>query len=135
MDADRGAPFELSEFRVHLEDGPRARALAITDDFWDRVEGDAGLSGGRILGAFFARVPDDLHPSMWEMHPEGDELLYLCSGAIDLVLEDQNGERTLALDAGSACIVPPGVWHRLLLREPGVLLAVTRGKGTRLREV
>jgi quercetin dioxygenase-like cupin family protein len=67
------------------------------------------------------------------MHPEGDELLYLCSGAIDLVLQDQTGERTLELRAGSAFIVPPGVWHRLLLREPGVLLAVTRGKGTQLR--
>jgi mannose-6-phosphate isomerase-like protein (cupin superfamily) len=135
MTANQSSPFEMSDFRVHLEDGPHARALKITSDFWDQVEGDAELSNGRILSAFFAREPEDLHPSMWEMHPEGDELLYLCSGTIDLVLEDSPRQRTFQLRAGSAYIVPPGVWHRLLLREPGILLAVTRGKGTRLREV
>jgi mannose-6-phosphate isomerase-like protein (cupin superfamily) len=129
------APFKLSRARVHLEDGPHARALEVTADFWDRIATDEGLAKGRIMGAFYARHPNDLHPSKWEMHPAGDELLYLCSGAIDLVLDEPGGERTVELRSDSAYLIPPGIWHRLLLREPGLLVVVTRHDGTQLRDV
>jgi hypothetical protein len=28
-------PLRLSEFRIHMEDGPKMRSLAVTADFWD----------------------------------------------------------------------------------------------------
>ena len=130
---DDAGTIDMSAFRVHLADGPVAQALPITPDFWERVGRDAALSDGRMVGVHDVRDPDALHPSEWEMHPEGDELLYLGSGRIDLVLDDGAGERTVTLRKGSAFIVPPGVWHRLLLREPSLLVAITRGRGTQLR--
>jgi oxalate decarboxylase/phosphoglucose isomerase-like protein (cupin superfamily) len=70
----------------------------------------------------------------WEMHPRGDEILYMLDGAIDVVLEQADGTtQTVALDAGAACLVPRATWHRLLSRAPGHLLALTYGKGTQHR--
>jgi len=125
--------FALSEFRVHLEEGPRVRPLEITPDFWKQLAPE--LSGGRIVGASLIRRPEELHPDTWEMHPEGDELLCLISGAIDVVLEDSGGERVVALRAGSATVIEAGIWHRLRLRETGFLVVITRGRGTKMRPV
>ena len=46
------------------------------------------------------------------MHPDGDELLILLSGRIDLVLDEREQERTVNLRAGKASLVPRGVGHR-----------------------
>lgn len=67
------------------------------------------------------------------MHPEGDELLYLLSGEIDVLLEESAGDRVVRLRGGEGCLVPRGVWHRLILKEPSDLLFVTPPRGTRLR--
>jgi hypothetical protein len=34
---------------------------------------------GRTLALYCTNSPDDLHYPVWEMHPEGDELLILAS--------------------------------------------------------
>jgi mannose-6-phosphate isomerase-like protein (cupin superfamily) len=70
---------------------------------------------------------------IWEMHPAGDEIVCLPSGAIDIVLAETAGERVVALEAGQTCIVPQGVWHRAVVREPGDTLHITRGEGTQHR--
>ena len=57
----------------------------------------------------------------------------MMSGAVDVVLEEPAGRRVIELRAGRACIVPRGVWHRLVLKEPGDLLFVTPPRDTRLR--
>ena len=65
-----------------------------------------------------------------EMHPDADELLYLISGGVDVLLEVDGGLQTLELNAGEACVVPKGVWHRIRLRqEPSRLIHVTPGPG------
>jgi mannose-6-phosphate isomerase-like protein (cupin superfamily) len=61
------------------------------------------------------------------MHPDGDELLYLVSGAIAVRLELPDGDQTIELGAGDALVVPQGVWHKITLREPGRLIHVTPG--------
>lgn len=86
--------------------------------------------GERIVGMAAPRDPADLHPENWEMHPHGDELLYLLEGALDLVLD---GGEAVPLHAGQACVVESGTWHRLLLRAPSRLLFVTPAGGTRMR--
>ena len=62
-----------------------------------------------------------------EMHPDGDELLYLVSGAITVTLELSGGDRQFDLGAGDAVVVPRGLWHRIALREPGRLIHITPG--------
>jgi mannose-6-phosphate isomerase-like protein (cupin superfamily) len=115
---------------VHLRAGGQATALPRTPTFWrDLVTGD----DERVVGAVHGRDAGDFHPDECEMHPHGDELLCLLSGAIDVVLEEPEGDRTVSLRAGELFVVPRGVWHRLVLRAPGDLLFVTPPKGTGLR--
>ncbi|MCJ8519084.1 mannose-6-phosphate isomerase-like protein (cupin superfamily) [Pseudorhizobium tarimense] len=124
-------PFELSNNRIHMEEGPRMRPLAVTADFWERLADDPQLTGGRLLSFYSANEPGDVHPDVWEMHPEGDELLIVCSGALDLELERSDSTCTVGLSPQTAFIVPAGIWHRLLLNEPSVLIAITNPSGTK----
>jgi mannose-6-phosphate isomerase-like protein (cupin superfamily) len=128
-------PFDLGGTFVHLEDGPQALPVKVTANLWERVEASQRLSDGRMVGLNRARGPDDLHPSEWERHPAGDELVCLLSGAVDLILDEATGERRVELRAGSGFIVPRGVWHRFVRRGPCDLLFVVRGCGTELRPV
>jgi mannose-6-phosphate isomerase-like protein (cupin superfamily) len=68
-------------------------------------------------------------PHDGEMHPDGDELLYLISGAVTVRLELPDGEQSIELGAGDALVVPRGTWHEVALREPGRLVHVTPGPG------
>ena len=66
-------------------------------------------------------------PHDGEMHPDGDELLFLVSGAVTLRLELPDGDRVVELGAGDAIVVPQGVWHMVTLREPGRIVHITPG--------
>jgi len=66
-------------------------------------------------------------PHDGEMHPDGDELLYLISGAATVTLELTDGKRSVDLKAGGAVVVPQGVWHQITMREPGRLIHITPG--------
>ena len=47
-------------------------------------------------------------PHDGEMHPDGDELLYLVSGAVTVTLELSGGNTQVDLGAGDALVVPQG---------------------------
>jgi mannose-6-phosphate isomerase-like protein (cupin superfamily) len=66
-------------------------------------------------------------PHEGEMHPDGDELLYLVSGAVTVTLELSGGNTQVDLGAGDAIVVPQGVWHQITTREPGQLIHITPG--------
>jgi mannose-6-phosphate isomerase-like protein (cupin superfamily) len=114
--------FDLATTFVHLRDGGGAEPVKITPSFWSGS--GAGRVYDRMVGAFDFQSSRDLHSSMQEMHPLADEVLILVSGAIDVILEEAGVERTIALEAGQAAIVPRGVWHRLVMRRPGRLLFI-----------
>lgn len=119
--------FDLVSTFVHLEDGGHAKPVAVTDTFWPELMAGRRRYDGRLVTAF--QVRDDA--PHWEMHPAGDELIVLVSGAVDFVLEGAGGERTLALCSRSpCCIIPKGVWHRFVVHSPGKLLFITPGEGT-----
>jgi len=71
----------------------------------------------------------------WEMHPNGDELVYLLSGSIELLLEHADGVRVLAIADRGAVVVPRGVWHTARVHGPSRMLHVTLGAGTQSRAV
>lgn len=57
-------------------------------------------------------------PHLGEVHPDGDELLYVVSGTMEVILDDGDEhtigtETTVELRAGDAHVVPRGVWHRV----------------------
>src|SRR5258705_11240699 len=111
-------PIDIAKTFLHLRNGGDAAPVKVTASFWRATEQREGF----VLGAVDFATPRDLHSSHAEMHPEADEVLLLVSGALDVVLEDGDGQKTLALAAGQAAIVPRGVWHHLVMREPGRLV-------------
>jgi mannose-6-phosphate isomerase-like protein (cupin superfamily) len=129
----RGEPrFDPYTTLLHLREDGRAQPVAWTPEAF------RGLAAGdrdRVVGAKRGVTPADFHADEWEMHPAGDEVLYLLTGALDLVLDEPGGERTVELRAGQGCLVPPGVWHRLILSRPSDLLFITPAHGTRHRPV
>jgi mannose-6-phosphate isomerase-like protein (cupin superfamily) len=72
-------------------------------------------------------------PHAGEMHPDGDELLFLVSGRATVLLEEQGEERVLELQPGQAFVVPRGVWHRVVPNGAIQLLHITPGPGGRHR--
>ncbi len=129
--------FDPKTTYVFAEDGGGAVRAEVTPTFWQElISGstrDPAIakirSGDGWLVGIFSMNP----PTRAEMHPAGDEILYLVSGAIDVVLEEEGGERVIELQPGAACVVPRGVWHRQLVHQPSELLAITYGKGTQHR--
>jgi mannose-6-phosphate isomerase-like protein (cupin superfamily) len=129
LDAVRA--FDLEHSYVHLSDGPEAKRVEVTPDFWRTIDANEALRGGRLVTAF--RFSEDW--ADWEMHPAGEELVVLASGALDLVLEDAAGARTtLALRGRGAVLIPRGTWHWARVLEPSEMWFVTYGEGTQHRE-
>ena len=125
--------FDLADTYVHLEDGPEATSVPVGPDFWEKLGPGTPLESGRLVMIFrFTRPEDWPH---WEMHPAGDEIVFLLSGALDLVVEEGGRERVIPLRHRGGCIVPRGVWHRGIVRAPGETLHVTRGAGTEHRPI
>lgn len=127
--ADRGgAAFALRDHVVQLaRDGtmrPQAKTAAL---LWGD---DPGLADGPLLTLHHVSGPLDVHYPAWEMHPEGDELLILLSGALAVELRLGGEVRTVALVPQLALFVPAGIWHRLVVDEPSVLIAITPRHGT-----
>jgi len=122
--------FALDRTYVQLADGAAALPVAVDRNFWQRIGADAALQEGRLV-TFFHLSRGNVH---WEMHPAGDELLFLVSGRTAIVLDDGKARRRVPMKGGEALIVPRGVWHSIDLEEPGDLLAITRGAGTQVRD-
>jgi mannose-6-phosphate isomerase-like protein (cupin superfamily) len=130
--APTGSRFDPFATLVHLREDGRALPVAWTPNVWKTLRtGDRD----RVVGAKHGAEPEDFHADEWEMHPAGDEFLYLLTGAIDVVLDDPRGKRVVSLQAGQACLVPQAMWHRLILRQPSDLVFVTPARGTRHRPV
>ena len=65
-------------------------------------------------------------PHGGELHPDGDELIYIISGKVRVVGESAPDE-PCELGPGEACIVSKGEWHRVQILEPTRLVGITPG--------
>lgn len=127
-DEENPSPFDLREHFIDLEDGGAARTLKVGPEFWPNLM-SGQVNVGRLMGVL--DIASD--PQHWEMHPEGEEILVLLSGAMDLHLEEGGETRCAALAPGMTYLVPRGTWHRFTVREPSQLLFATAGAGTQTR--
>jgi len=71
-------------------------------------------------------------PHGGEMHPDGDEVLYLISGHVNVVFEDPSFD-DVDMRPGDGLIVPQGVWHRVDILEPSQIMYATPGPGGEYR--
>jgi len=69
-----------------------------------------------------------------EMHPDGDEVLYLISGSVSVVFEDERYEN-IEMKPGDGLVVPKGVWHRVDILECSRIMYATPGPGGEYRSI
>lgn len=85
---------------------------------------------GRLVSMFtFAESWD-----MWEMHPNGTEVVLCTSGSLTLHQETRDGtRRTVSLQPGEYAINEPGTWHTADVADPATAVFITAGWGTQHR--
>jgi len=88
-----------------------------------------GSEKGRLLSAL--SIGADW--TNWEMHPAGDEILFMLEGGATFILELSDGLKEVALGVGRLLVIPKGVWHTAKVSQPARLLAITAGLGTQHR--
>lgn len=73
--------------------------------------------------------------TQWELHPSGDELVYLLTGAAELWLETAAGIQCLPMQAPAAALIPAHCWHRVTTRQLCRMLFITYGEGTQHKPI
>jgi len=69
--------------------------------------------------------------SSWEIHPNGDEIVILLSGKVELILELKNEQKSVLLEhAGEYAIIPQNTWHTAKTNRSTKVLFITPGEGT-----
>ena len=117
---------------IRLGNDASVELLPVDETFWPRLmEGRLGNFHNEFLIASYSYNADW---TTWEMHPHGNEIVILLSGAISFVFEEKSGENSIDLDeTGTYVIVPKGVWHTARVKMPSRILAITPGEGTEHR--
>lgn len=72
--------------------------------------------------------------SMWEMHPNGSEVVLCTSGALTLHQEAVDGtRRSVSLRPGEYAINEPGTWHTADVSGSATAVFITAGSDTQHR--
>jgi len=71
-------------------------------------------------------------PHDGEMHPDGDEVLYLIDGKVRVTIK-ADPVQVLEMLPGDGMIVPKGIWHRVDILEPSQIVYLTPGPGGEYR--
>ncbi len=70
------------------------------------------------------------------MHPHGDEVVMLMSGAVTFVLKGVDGQTYVELAGqGQYVVVPKGVWHTARTADHSKVLFITPGQGTQHKSI
>ena len=104
----------------HLDDSG-AIGVGAKADVLGADRGRPELMSGRLVTVFAYAADWDFR----ERHPDGDELVVVLQGEIDLVLDQGAGEHAVRVGQGRASVIPAGAWHRIAVHEPATLLFVT----------
>lgn len=129
----QAGPFDIGTTRLVISRDSEATPVAVTDTFFEDLDTQFEGFAGYVL---ISRFEFDADWPTWEIHPHGDEVVYLLEGDSDFVLETDEGEKTVRVSKpGEYVVVPRGTWHTARPRKPTSLLFVTPGEGTRNRDV
>jgi len=115
----KAMPFDLSTNVVGLDRNTGAACFMVRDRPGPPVRLDGHTLGVNEVGGE--------SPHAGEMHPDGDEILFVIDGRLRVLLELDGGDRVVEVDAGKAVVVPQGTWHLILPGEPTHILNITPG--------
>jgi oxalate decarboxylase/phosphoglucose isomerase-like protein (cupin superfamily) len=131
MDITDDTGFDLTGTYLFLSASGDTDAVPVDDNFWDRIRSREAHCGDRLMGAL--RITED--PSHWEVHPDGEEILFLRSGSMDVILQEDGKERVVKLRDSGVCIIPRGVWHKQIVHSSCEFAFITPIKNTQTRTV
>ena len=110
------------------------RSLNLTDNL-SVVPAESSSPFNRFPGFTFTSVTMSKDaPHGGEMHPDGDEIVYVISGKIEVTLELES-DQTVNVEAGEGVIIPRGIWHKVHVVEPVELVTISPGPGFEFREL
>ncbi|GAP35009.1 cupin domain-containing protein [Piscinibacter sakaiensis] len=120
---------------IHLGLGARASVeppftggIAWYADYEARHAADG--AEGRLVSMYTFAAPW----TMWEMHPQGSEVVLCTGGRLTLLQERADGGVTsLVLEPGQYAVNEPGVWHTADVDGEATAVFITAGAGTRHR--
>ena len=106
----------------------RVTLMDVSDNFFQALdEAFDGFRNHLLVSRFNF---DEAWPT-WEIHPEGDELVFLLNGDTDMVLATDDGEEvTRVKTPGEYILVPKNTWHTARPHRPTSMLFLTPGEGT-----
>ena len=142
--ATPGADTEHATDPMHTPTGGRVPTLAAYDvraavadlpelaitSATTAAEADAALRTLTTLGPATIGVMHYSGLTPWERHPDGDELLHVLDGEVDVTVLGDDGTRHVVVPAGSIFVCPRGLWHRQLPRPSVTMLYGTPSRTT-----
>jgi mannose-6-phosphate isomerase-like protein (cupin superfamily) len=86
--------------------------------FWMMESFNEGMTW---VGKFSGQSP-------WERHPDGDELLHVLEGKVEISVLTDGGAVQQPVSAGSIFVVPRGLWHRQFSKGSVLQFGATPGR-------
>lgn len=123
---------DLTENYLSLGKTGEIKQIAGGDEFWSLASDELKTFGKDWLITEFYF---DADWRSWEMHPNGEEIVYMLSGSMDLILEKDGERKTFELRSKGLVVVPRGTWHTGKVFAPSNVLVITRGEETKVRPV
>ncbi|MBC3875370.1 cupin domain-containing protein [Undibacterium flavidum] len=119
---------KLASNFIVLDTKQAATEIPVTPGIYEELDAKFDQFKGCLLIAEYTFSSDW---SSWEMHPNGDETLYLISGDATLLLYSGGVESQIEFNVpGSFVIIPKGTWHTALVKNNCTILFITPGEGT-----
>ena len=128
MPSSIAGPFAIDRERPVLKPDCLVERVPVTDTFYTDLDTRFPDFAGHVLMQRFAF--DSPWPT-WEVHPEGDELVFLLEGDTDFVLWVDGSEQVVRVnEPGTYVVVPANVWHTARPNAATTMLFFTPGNGT-----
>lgn len=121
-------PHDLQSNPFVITPSLEGQARPFTPQFFEEIDRDFDSFKGHVL--VMTHSFEEPWPT-WEIHPHGDEFVYLLAGDADFVLRTDAGDVTVRVnEPGSYVRVPKNTWHTAKPYAPTRMLFITPGEGT-----
>jgi len=111
---DRGQPLGDASRMANAPVNLKAALASFTDVYSPRIVGRVNDYDVRIAHARGEHV--------WHVHEHTDEFFLVLDGTFSVSLREEDGERTVTLQAGEIFVVPRGTEHRPSSRAGSILM-------------
>ena len=125
---NKPAVMKIDQAAAVLQPDQSVATVALTPALYAELDEDFdGFKGRWLMITYAFEQPW----GNWERHPAGDEIVYLLSGDVELVLHTGEGEQVHHLDQpGEYVVIPRNTWHTARPRTLTHMLFITPGEGT-----